>query len=58
MPVLAHSTKRLTRSSFYRLAVIVFLLSVVSPILPAQQQPDLDALASEMATAIFRSTEA
>jgi len=53
----AHSPKRITSSSFCRLALIVFLLSVVSPILRAQQQPDIDALASEMATAIFRSSK-
>jgi len=57
MAVPAHSTKRITRFPFFGLALIALLSVAVSPVICAQQQLDLDAPASEMATAIFRSSK-
>jgi TonB family protein len=48
--------KRIRCDSILPLTVICLLLMAVSPIVRAQSQPELDALASEVATAISRSS--
>ena len=48
--------KRITRYSILPLTVIALHLMAVSPIIRAQGQPEVDALASELATAISRSS--
>lgn len=57
MTISTHSPKRIPRFPFCRIALTVLFTSTVCTIISAQQQPDLDALATEMATAIFRSSK-
>jgi hypothetical protein len=50
-----HSVIFFKRSRFFQFLALILLL--IDPSLPAQEQPDLDALASQAATAIHKSVE-
>jgi TonB family protein len=56
MTTFALHTIRIARSGSLRFAIMMLFLLAVTPIVRAQQQPDLDALASEMASAISNSS--
>jgi TonB family protein len=56
MAMFALHTIRFALSGFLRFAVMMLFLLAATPILRGQQQPDLDALASVMASAISNSS--
>jgi TonB family protein len=56
MTILSPCTLRIPRHRFSRIAMVSLFLLAVTPIIRAQQQFDLDTLASEMASAISNSS--
>jgi hypothetical protein len=56
MTILSPYTLRIPRHRSSRIAMVALFLLAVSPIIRAQQQFDLDTLASEMASTISNSS--